>query len=144
MNGRPYPHTPNLIQPTVSIAGLGTDLVDIPSFQALLDRYGEAFIERTFTPAEIASANAGHRRILNLAVSFAVKEGVLKALGTGFTDGTAFTDIEVIPRGALGPNVHLTGRCAELATVCGVDRWLVTISTTESIVGAVVMALSAE
>ncbi len=69
------------------IAGIGVDIVDIARIQALLDRYGERFLRRVFTEAEAAYAMRGANKAERLAGRFAVKESVMKALGTGKTQG---------------------------------------------------------
>ena len=78
------------------IIGIGTDIVQIPRIQALLDKFGERFIARCFTDAERGDGSAAH-----FAKRFAAKEAVLKALGTGFAEGISWQDIEVVklPKG---------------------------------------------
>ena len=58
----------------------GVDLIEIPRIQAAMDRFGERFLNRVFTPGEIAECKG---RAEALAVRFAAKEAVTKALGTG-------------------------------------------------------------
>lgn len=72
----------------------GVDLVENARFASLLDRHPERARRRLFTEAELAYAS-GKREIEHLAARFAAKEAVLKALGTGWADGIAWTDVEV-------------------------------------------------
>ena len=65
------------------IAGIGVDIVDVVRVQALLDRYGERFLRRVYTEAETSYAMGGQNRAERLAGRFAVKEAMMKALGTG-------------------------------------------------------------
>jgi len=91
------------------IAGIGVDIVDIARIQALLDRHGERFLRRVYTDAETAYAMSGANKAERLAGRFAVKEAVLKALGTGKSQGILWRDIETL-RGRLGrPEVRRPG-----------------------------------
>ncbi|MFA6146725.1 MAG: holo-ACP synthase [bacterium] len=95
------------------IAGIGVDIVDIARIQALLDRHGERFLRRVYTDAETAYAMSGANKAERLAGRFAVKEAVLKALGTGKSQGILWRDIETL-RGRLGrPEVRLHGQAVK-------------------------------
>ena len=97
------------------IAGIGVDIVDIARVQALLDRYGERFLRRVYTERETAYAMGGANAAERLAGRFAVKEAVMKALGTGKSLGILWRDIETV-RGRLGkPVVHLHGQAVKWA-----------------------------
>ena len=101
------------------IAGIGVDIVDIARIQAMLDRYGERFLARVYTEAETAYAMGGANRAERLAGRFAVKEAVMKALGTGKSQGILWRDVETL-RGHLGkPEVRLHGQAANWATLRG-------------------------
>ena len=101
------------------IAGIGVDIVDIARIQAMLDRYGERFLARVYTEAETAYAMGGANRAERLAGRFAVKEAVLKALGTGKSQGILWRDVETL-RGHLGkPEVRLHGQAVNWATLRG-------------------------
>jgi holo-[acyl-carrier protein] synthase len=84
------------------IVGIGTDIVQIPRIQALLDKFGERFIARCFTQAERGDGSAAH-----LAKRFAAKEATLKALGTGFAQGISWQDIEVVKTPSGKPTLAL-------------------------------------
>lgn len=97
------------------IAGIGVDIVDIARIQALLDRHGERFLRRVYTEAETAYALSGAHKAERLAGRFAVKEAVMKALGTGKSRGILWRDVETL-RGRSGkPEVHLHGQAVTLA-----------------------------
>ncbi len=97
------------------IAGIGVDIVDVARIQALLDRYGERFLRRVFTEAEMAYAMRGVNRAERLAGRFAVKEAMMKALGTGKSQGILWRDVETV-RGISGmPVVHLHGQAVKRA-----------------------------
>ena len=101
------------------IAGIGVDIVDIARIQAMLDRYGERFLARVYTEAETAYAMGGANRAERLAGRFAVKEAVMKALGTGKSQGILWRDVETL-RGHLGkPEVRLHGQAVRWAKLRG-------------------------
>jgi holo-[acyl-carrier protein] synthase len=109
----------------------GVDIVEIDRFEALLGRHPERARRRLFTEGELAYAAGRRREAEHLAARFAAKEAVLKALGTGWTEGIAWTDVEVTRDGAGRPGVRLHGRAAELARERGVAEWLLSLSHTE-------------
>lgn len=91
------------------IAGIGIDIVDIERIGAVLSRYGDRFMERVFTDAEAAYARKSVKPAERLAGRFAVKEAVLKAFGTGKSQGIRWRDVETV-RGPMGrPQVVLYG-----------------------------------
>ena len=97
------------------IAGIGVDIVDIARIQALLDRYGERFLRRVYTEAETDYAMSGAHKAERLAGRFAVKEAMMKALGTGKSQGILWKDVETV-RGRFGkPEVHLHGQAVKWA-----------------------------
>lgn len=101
------------------IAGIGVDIVDIARIQGLLDRYGERFLRRVYTEAETAYAMGGANSAERLAGRFAVKEAMMKALGTGKSQGILWRDVETV-RGRFGkPEVRLHGRARKWAKELG-------------------------
>lgn len=110
------------------IVGHGIDLVEFDSLHRLLS-HGEAdFIAEYFTDSERALIPSGVHRVAHLAGQFAAKEAVTKALGTGFSDGVAFGDVEIGRTAEGAPFVHLRGGAAARAAELGVDAWFVSIS----------------
>ncbi len=94
------------------IIGLGTDITDINRITKTLERFGNRFIERCFTDAEIEKAESRKKagtHIETYAKRFAAKEACAKALGTGFSSGVTMKNIGVV-NDALGkPEIILTG-----------------------------------
>jgi holo-[acyl-carrier protein] synthase len=91
------------------IVGIGVDIVDVARVEDILARYQDRFVRRLFTDAEAGYARRSVRSAERLAGRFAVKEAVLKALGTGKSQGILWRDVETI-RGAMGrPEVKLYG-----------------------------------
>ena len=107
----------------------GVDLIEIARVERMLSRYGDRFLARVFTPAEILYCRG---RTAELAARFAAKEAVSKALGVGVRmiarDGIHWQDVEVVgdPRGK--PLVHLYGRAAERAGELGLAEWAISLS----------------
>jgi len=101
------------------IAGIGVDIVDVARVQALLDRYGERFLRRVYTESETAYAMGGENRAERLAGRFAVKEAMMKALGTGKSQGILWRDVETLRAGSGKPEVHLHGQAVRWAKLRG-------------------------
>jgi holo-[acyl-carrier protein] synthase len=112
-----------------SIRGHGIDLVEERRIAAMLADHGERFLERVFTERERAYAESSQAlRAERFAARFAAKEAVLKALGTGWSGGIAWQEVEVT-RGAGGaPGIQLHGRAAEVAKSLGIGRWHLSLS----------------
>ncbi len=110
------------------IIGHGIDIVETSRIARLLDHHPDRFLARCYSDAERAYATDKRRRVEHLAGRFAAKEAVMKALGTGWADGVAWTDISIL-RGDQGqPHIRLTGQTADLARRIGIDQWWISIS----------------
>jgi len=95
------------------ILGIGSDLIDIRRIEKTLERYGERFIERVFTPTERAKAERRKTRVDTYAKRFAAKEACAKALGTGLRDGVFWRDMGVVNLPSGRPTMDLTGGALE-------------------------------
>lgn len=122
------------------VLGHGIDLVDIARIERTLNDHSERFLERCFTPAERAYADQSKRRLEHLAARFAAKEAVMKALGTGWAEGIAWTDIEVEREASGRPVVVLHGLAEQRARDMGVLAWHLTLSHTATTAVASVIA----
>jgi holo-[acyl-carrier protein] synthase len=91
------------------ILGVGSDLIDIRRIERAIDRYGERFINRMFTPAEIQRSERRADRVASYAKRFAAKEACAKALGTGFRNGVYWRDLGVVNMPSGRPTLVLTG-----------------------------------
>jgi holo-[acyl-carrier protein] synthase len=91
------------------ILGIGTDLVDIRRIERTIERHGERFLNRIFTPTERALADRRANRAATYAKRFAAKEACAKALGTGFRHGVFFRDLGVVNLPSGKPTMVLTG-----------------------------------
>jgi holo-[acyl-carrier protein] synthase len=91
------------------ILGVGSDLIDIRRIEQTIERHGERFLGRIFTPAERAKAERRATRIDTYAKRFAAKEACSKALGTGFRNGVFWRDMGVVNLPSGRPTMELTG-----------------------------------
>jgi len=114
----------------MKVIGHGIDLVECARLGELVRRHGRRFLERVFTPAELAYARGRARETEHLAGRFAAKEAVLKVLGTGWRNGIAWTDIEVLNTPAGQPRVRLAGKCRQVADAMGLAAIHLSISHT--------------
>ncbi len=101
------------------ILGVGLDLVEVDRFGRAVERHGEGFLEEILTADEIRARRGSSRFLPSCAAAFAVKEALVKALGTGKRGSLSWREIEVgaDPR---GPTVALHGAAAEAAARIGV------------------------
>jgi holo-[acyl-carrier protein] synthase len=91
------------------IIGIGSDITDVRRIAKVLDRHGERFIDRIFTPVERAKAEKRRNRVETYAKRFAAKEACAKALGTGFRAGVWWRDMGVVNLPSGRPTLELTG-----------------------------------
>lgn len=95
------------------IIGIGSDLCDARRIAQVLERHGDRFINRIFTPTERAKAERRARRAETYAKRFAAKEACAKALGTGFRAGVFWRDMGVVNLASGRPTMQLTGGALE-------------------------------
>lgn len=119
----------------------GIDLVDIPSTGRLLDDPADQFLTRCFTAQEQASVAKGGNRAARLSGRFAIKEAVMKALGTGFGEGVGFLDIETVGLTSGAPTIVLHGEAKRRADAMAISHWLVSTSHEGNLAIASVIAL---
>lgn len=111
------------------IVGHGIDIVETIRIRQMAERHGEHFLDRVYTPAERAYCAKNPKRYFeHLAGRFAAKEAVLKALGTGWSNGIGWTDIEILPAATGSPILKLSGGAGEIARQLGITDWHVSIS----------------
>jgi len=91
------------------ILGIGSDICDVRRIAKVIERHGDRFIDRIFTPAERAKAEKRRNRVETYAKRFAAKEACAKALGTGLRAGVWWRDIGVINLASGRPTLELTG-----------------------------------
>ncbi len=126
----------------MEIVAHGIDLVDCPRIEAMIERHDERFIQRVFTAAEQAYAEANKNKIEKLAGRFAAKEAILKLVGTGWRGKIAWTDIEIINNSSGQPEVTLGGEVEKIADKLGIKHISVSITHTANFAIASAVALT--
>lgn len=102
------------------ILGTGVDLAEVGRIQASIERYGERFTRRVFTEREIAYAERKANKYERYAARFAAKEAGMKALGTGWSGGITWKDLEVTNLSSGRPTLALHGVARDVADRLGV------------------------
>lgn len=126
----------------MEIIAHGIDLVDCPRIEQMVKRHGQRFIERVFTAAEQAYADANKDSVEKLAGRFAAKEAILKLMGTGWRGKIAWTDIEVVNNALGQPGVTLDGEVKKIADDLGITHISVSITHTANFAIASAVALA--
>ena len=98
----------------MTILGIGLDATDIPRVEKAIARYGDRFIHRIFTDAEIAYCSGKYRPAPHYAGRFAAKEAFSKALGTGLRGAIGWTEIDVIDNERMRPTIRVMGRAEKI------------------------------
>jgi holo-[acyl-carrier protein] synthase len=112
------------------IVGLGVDITEVDRMEAAIERRGRPLLERLFTPSEIAYCEKHRHRAERFAGRFAAKEAAMKALGTGWSRGVRWVDIEVVREPSGKPTLKLSGAACAIATSLGVKKIALTITHT--------------
>jgi holo-[acyl-carrier protein] synthase len=112
------------------IIGTGVDLAEVPRIRASIERHGERFLKRVFTPLEIAYVERKANRFERYAARFAAKEAGMKAIGTGWRGGITWQDFEVANEPSGRPKLRLSGRAAEVAAELKVRRIALSLTHT--------------
>jgi holo-[acyl-carrier protein] synthase len=112
------------------IVGLGVDITEVDRMEAAIERRGRPLLERLFTPSEIAYCEKHRHRAERFAGRFAAKEAAMKALGTGWSRGVRWVDIEVVREPSGKPTLKLSGATCAIATSLGVKKIALTITHT--------------
>jgi holo-[acyl-carrier protein] synthase len=126
------------------ILGTGIDIVETARIREALERHGDRFCRRLYSPGEITYCEKSKNKAERYAARFAAKEAAFKALGTGWREGVRWRDVEVVHQPSGKPELVLTGRAAELAKQLGVGRTAVSISHADHYVVAQVVFESHE
>lgn len=114
------------------IVGTGVDLCEVDRIERSAQRWGKRFIERIYTPREIAYAERKANKYERYAARFAAKEAGMKAIGTGWRHGVRWKDFEVanLPTGK--PTLKFHGKAAEFAGRLGVRTVSLSITHTSA------------
>ena len=115
------------------ILGTGVDLAEVSRIKASIERYGEKFIRRIYTPAEIAYVERKANKYQRYAARFAAKEAGMKAIGTGWRRGVTWQDFEVANLPSGKPTLLLHGVAADFAGKLGVKNISLSITHTSEL-----------
>ena len=115
----------------------GVDSIELERVEATIQRYGQRFLERVFTPRELAEVG---ENVASLAARFAAKEATAKALGTGIGD-VGWQEIEILRGPARQPNLYLHGRASDLADNLELETWSLSLTHNQSHAIALVVAI---
>jgi holo-[acyl-carrier protein] synthase len=110
------------------ILGIGTDITECLRIARMIERHGELFINRVYTPEEIRYCQNRKQATQYFTGRWAAKEAVLKALGTGWRRGITWRDIEIRNKPGGRPVVAVRGGAKEVIEQLGVAKLLVSIS----------------
>jgi len=113
------------------IVGTGVDISEVDRIQAALKRFGDRFLRRVFTPAEIRYCMGKPNAAERLAARFAAKEAGMKAIGTGLRHGITWHDVEVLRLPGHRPVLQFHGKAAEFAARLGCKRTHLSLSHTK-------------
>ena len=121
------------------VIGIGTDLIEVARVQQSISRFGDRFVQRIFTPAEIEYCRHRKNAAESFAARFAAKEAAAKALGTGISRGVTWLEIEVTREPGARPVLVLSGRAARRAEELGVAAISLSLTHTRDTALAVVV-----
>jgi len=122
------------------VIGVGTDLMEIERIERSIARFGEVFLQRVFTPGEVAYCQAKKNSGESFAARFAAKEAGAKALGTGISRGVSWREFEVRRKPGQRPELYLSGRAQEIAEALGIRRLSLSLTHSRDLSMAVVIA----
>ena len=125
----------------MNVLGIGTDITECLRITQMIERHGELFVGRVYTPTEIEYCRSRKQATQHFTGRWAAKEAILKALGTGWRRGIGWRDIEVVNAPSGRPRVTLSGGAADVAEAIGIASVLVSISHCRSHATAYAVAL---
>ncbi len=128
----------------MTVIGIGTDIVECLRIAQMIERHGELFLTRVFTPREIEYCSARKATTQHYAGRWAAKEAILKALGTGWSRGIRWRDMEIRNDVAGKPSVALGGEARDLCERLGIGDMLISISHCRTHATALAVAVAAE
>src|SRR5688500_11149419 len=119
------------------IFGIGVDVLEAARIKRVFDKYGDHFIERLLMPAERAQLAKTRRTERFLAMRFAAKEAIVKAMGTGFAHGIWIRDVGVVQNAWGKPEVAYSPRGEKVRRALGIGDGHVTLTDEAGLIVAV-------
>ncbi|MGA7378630.1 MAG: holo-[acyl-carrier-protein] synthase [Candidatus Sulfotelmatobacter sp.] len=122
------------------IVGTGIDIAEVPRIRKAIERFGDRFLQRVFTPAEILYCDSKANRAERYAARFAAKEAAMKAIGTGWNHGVRWRDCEVTRMPGGRPTLTFHGKAAEFAAKLDAKHAALSLShTAEQAIAQVIL-----
>jgi len=121
------------------IVGIGIDVLEVGRMERLLADHGDRFEQRVFTDLERSQCRGRADRAQALAARFAAKEACFKALGTGWSGGVTFRQVEVVRTEGGSPRLRLSGEAARRTARAGVTGVWVSLTHQPGVAAAVVI-----
>ena len=109
---------------------MGIDIAEVDRIKAAIERHGEAFLRRVYTQREREYCQKFKNKYERFAGRFAAKEATMKALGTGWSRGVRWVDVEVVRQSGGRPTIALYGEAAKVSSALGVERVALSITHT--------------
>lgn len=125
----------------MDIIGLGTDITECLRIARMIERHGELFINRVYTPDEITYCQSRKQSTQHFTGRWAAKEAILKALGTGWSRGISWRDMEVHNDLSGKPLVAVRGGVRDVCEQLGIREIQVSISHCRAYATAVAVAI---
>ena len=125
----------------MNILGIGTDIIEVDRIGQMIDKHDDLFLRRVFTPLEIEYCGGRKSAMQHYAGRWAAKEAALKALGTCWSRGIKWTDMEVSNLMGGKPELRIHGVASEIATEMGIQEMQISISHCQSYAVAYVIAI---
>lgn len=126
------------------VVGIGTDITECERIARMLERHGQVFLSRVYTPGEIDYCTGRKAAAQHYAGRWAAKEAVLKALGTGWAHGIQWTDVEVVNQQGGKPIIVLARKALEISAQLGIREIMISISHCQSYAVAYATAIAGE
>lgn len=124
------------------ILGMGSQIIECVRVRRLIERHGETFITRVYTPREIVFCRDRAQSTEHYSAVWAAKEAVLRSLGMTWKAGIAWTDVEIDCENAFSPKVVLAGHLKERADALGVRTVFVSMAHTRNVATAHAVAVN--
>ena len=126
------------------IFGIGTDILELERVERVYRRFGQRFAERLLLPAEMEQYLRHKRRSRFLAMRFAAKEAIVKAMGTGFAHGMWIRDVGVVQNAQGKPGIIYSERGRAMCERLGIGDGHITLSDEAGLVVAMAVLMKAE
>ena len=123
------------------IFGIGTDVVQVERIKQVYERFGEKFVERLLLPQELELFRKYSRPVRFLAMRFAAKEAIVKAMGTGFAHGMWIRDAGVVPNAWGKPEIVWSDRGQSMRDKLGIGEGHITLTDEAGLIVAVAVLM---